>query len=154
MFDQYQAVFKSLNSHGVKYLVIGGVAAIAYGSDRSTYDLDILIEPTLANATNLLKALAQVEFGTAHMTTPEKVLASEITKFRDWVVVDVQTSTPGITFEEAWNRRETGTAHGVTVVYVALDDLIASKVAAGRPKDLGDVAFLTSDSVSPRPLGQ
>ena len=44
MLHRLLDVFASLNSHGVKYLVIGGVAAIAHGVPRTTFDLDMLIE--------------------------------------------------------------------------------------------------------------
>ncbi|MBS1248831.1 MAG: hypothetical protein MAG431_00395 [Chloroflexi bacterium] len=44
--------------------------------------------------------------GTASLASAEDVLAHEITIFRDYVRVDVQTSTPGITFDEAWEKRE------------------------------------------------
>ncbi|MCI0364469.1 MAG: hypothetical protein L0Y44_13580 [Phycisphaerales bacterium] len=65
MFDKLQVVFKSLNSHQVRYLVIGGVAAIMHGSTRGTFDLDILIDPTVENARRLLDAFLAINFGTA-----------------------------------------------------------------------------------------
>src|SRR5690349_19253835 len=105
MLNQFLDVFSSLNSHGVKYLVIGGIAAIAHGVPRATFDLDILIEATPENARRLLEALAAARFGTSLLTTPEDLLKHEITIFRDRVRIDVQTSTPGLVFHEAWERR-------------------------------------------------
>lgn len=142
MFDKLQVVFKSLNSHEVKYLVIGGVAAIAHGSMRSTFDLDILIEPTLENARRLLEALLAIGFGTASLTTPENVVKNEITIFRDLVNIDVQTRTPGLDFSAAWQRRVKMSAHGVDFDAISLEDLLASKRAVGRPKDLLDIESL------------
>ena len=43
MLNRLQDVFKCLKKHKVKYLVIGGIAAILYGVPRATPDLDILI---------------------------------------------------------------------------------------------------------------
>ena len=145
MFDQLKVVFESLNSHQVKYLVIGGVAAIIHGHPRNTFDLDILIEPTVENARRLLDALLAIGFGTAALTTPENLVATEITVFRDRLSIDVQTSTPGLDFSGAWSRREVMEAHGVKFIVVSLDDLLASKRAAGRPKDLLDVEALEPD---------
>jgi len=54
----------------------------------------------------------------------------------------VQTSTPGIRFEDAWARREAMTYQGQSFLVVSKQDLIASKRAAGRPIDLQDVAML------------
>ena len=40
----------SLNSEGVAYVVIGGMAVLAHIPYRTTRDLDVLIEPTIENA--------------------------------------------------------------------------------------------------------
>lgn len=57
MLNRLQDVFKSFQQHEVKYLVIGGIASILHGVPRATFDLDILIEPTMKNARQLLDAL-------------------------------------------------------------------------------------------------
>jgi len=46
MLNRLQGVFSSLEKHKVRYLVIGGIAAVLYGVPRATFDLDILIEAT------------------------------------------------------------------------------------------------------------
>ena len=107
MLNQLRGVFASLQQHNVKYVVIGGIAAVLHGVPRATFDLDILIEATSENAQQLLAALETARFGTVALTSVEDLLAHEITIFRDWVQVDVQTSTPGIEFATAWRNRET-----------------------------------------------
>ena len=57
MLNQLQAVFACLQRHDVKYVVIGGIAAILHGVPRATFDLDVLIEATDENARRLLDAL-------------------------------------------------------------------------------------------------
>jgi tRNA nucleotidyltransferase/poly(A) polymerase len=142
MLNQLRGVFSSFHKHRVKYVTIGGIAAILYGVPRATFDLDILIEATPENAQRLLDALIDAGFGTASLTTAEQVLAHEITIFRDRVQIDVQTSTPGIKFEQVWERREV-MKYGRQEFYVlSRADLIASKRAAGRPRDLEDVRLL------------
>ena len=61
MLDQLQNVFASFQKNEVKYLVIGGIAAVLYGVPRATFDLDILIEPSLENAQALIVALDDLE---------------------------------------------------------------------------------------------
>jgi hypothetical protein len=112
---------------------------------RATFDLDIAIEATPGNAERLLKALAAAGLGTASLTTAEEVLANEITIFKDRVRIDVQTRTPGLEFGRAWRNRETMEYDGQAFEVVSLDDLIASKRAAGREVDLEDVRLLTLD---------
>ena len=142
MLNQLRGVYSSLHKHQVKYVTIGGIAAILYGVPRATFDLDILIEATPENVQRLLDALLDAGFGTASLTTAEQVLAHEITIFRDRVQLDVQTSTPGIKFEEVWERREVMKYGRQEFYVVSRDDLIASKRAAGRPQDLEDVRLL------------
>ena len=142
MLKRLQSVFASLRSHDVRYVVIGGIAAIAHGVPRATFDLDILIEATLENATKLLAAFEEAGLGTSALTTPSEILEREITIFSDRVRIDVQTFTPGLTFENAWTRKVTMSYQGQEFFVASREDLIASKRAAGREKDLEDVRAL------------
>jgi hypothetical protein len=142
MLHRLQDVFESFERHEVRYLVIGGIAAVLHGVPRATFDLDILIDATPDNADRLLAALLEAGLGTAALTSAGEVLANEITIFRDRVRIDVQTSTPGLTFGEAWGRRKTVEFQRCRFHIVSREDLIASKRASGRPVDLEDVRSL------------
>ena len=150
MIDQLQSVFASFQKNDVRYLVIGGIAAVLYGVPRATFDLGILIEPTKENAQKLLNALIEIGFGTAQMTSAEEIVETEITIFTDRVRLDVQTFTPGIRFEDAWPRRVTMKYAGQELAVVSLADLIQSKTASGREVDLEDVRILTSEQKESR----
>jgi hypothetical protein len=142
MINKLKDVFGSFQKHNVRYLVIGGIAAILHGVPRATFDLDILIEATPDNAQRLLEALLDTGFGTAALTNAEEILANEITVFKDRVRIDVQTSTPGIDFREAWERRKEVVYEGQAFFVVTKEDLISSKKGAGRDIDLQDVRLL------------
>ena len=109
---------------------------------RATFDLDILIDATAQNARRLLDALTEAGLGTAELTTPEEVLANVVTVFQDVVRIDVQTRTPGVSFAEAWDRRQTMDYRGRRFHVLSRDDVIATKLAAGRDVDLEDVRQL------------
>jgi len=142
MLNRLKGVFKSFQQHEVRYVVIGGIAAVLYGVPRATFDLDILIEATPKNAQRLLDDLIDAEMGTATLTNVDEILANEITIFKDRVRIDVQISTPGLQFETAWERKQNMQYQGQTFYVVSLDDLIRSKRAAGRDLDLEDVRLL------------
>jgi hypothetical protein len=89
-----------------------------------------------------LDALLEANLGTASLISADELLANEITIFNDRVRIDVQTSTPGLRFEIAWQNRETMDYQGQTFYVVSRTDLIASKRAAGRAVDLEDVRLL------------
>ena len=142
MLNQLKGVFSSFQKHNVKYIVIGGIASVLHGIPRATFDLDILIQANEENAKNLLQALEDAGLGSASLINGEELLKHEITIFKDIVRIDVQTSTPGIKFERAWENRETMDYEGQEFFVVSRDDLIASKRAAGREIDLEDVRLL------------
>jgi len=142
MLNRLQDVFKSFQKHEVKYVVIGGIASILHGVPLATFDLDILIEATPENSRRLLDAMLDAGLGTATLTSVEKLLANEITIFQDRVRLDVQTSTPGIIFDEAWRNRKTVTYQEQVFFILSKEDLIASKRAAGRAVDMEDVRLL------------
>ena len=142
MLNLLTEIFKSFQDHELEYMVIGGIASILYGVPRTTFDLDILIRPTGENAKRLLDALLKAGLGTATLTDVDGILSHDISVFKDRVRIDVQTSTPGIAFEEAWKRRVTMNYQGQDFLILSKADLIASKKAAGKPVDLEDVRLL------------
>jgi hypothetical protein len=156
VLNRLQDVFRSFQRYEVKYVVIGGIAAILHGVPRATFDLDILIEATPDNAQRLLDALLDAGLGTAALTSPGDLLANEITVFKDRVRVDVQTSTPGLRFADAWSRRKTVMYQGQVFFILSKEDLVRSKRAAGRPVDLEDARLLElpgTDAAEPEGAG-
>ena len=142
MLNRLKGVFESFQQHEVRYVVIGGIAAVLYGVPRATFDLDILIEATPENTRRLLDALLDAGMGTASLTDVDEILANQITIFKDRVRIDVQISIPGLRFQDAWKRRETMEYQGQSFYVVSREDLISSKRAAGRDVDLEDVRLL------------
>jgi hypothetical protein len=145
MINRLLNVFASFERHEVRYVVIGGIAAVLHGVPRATFDLDILIEATPENAQGLLDALTEADFATALLLSSDDLLAHEITIFQDRVRIDVQTRTPGLDFETAWQNRLEMSYQGQKFYVASKEDLIASKQAAGRGKDLEDVRLLKLD---------
>ncbi len=145
MINRLLDVFESFQKHEVKYVVLGGIAAVLHGVPRATFDLDVLIEASRDNASSLLKALLEANLASAALITTDELLANEITVFKDRVRIDVQTSTPGLEFADAWNNRIKMSYQNQEFYVVSKIDLISSKVAAGRRIDLEDVKLLSVD---------
>ncbi len=74
MLHRLTDVFRSLQNHEVRYVVIGGIAAVLYGVPRATFDLDILIEATPENAQRLLDAFLEAGLGSAALTNVQHLL--------------------------------------------------------------------------------
>ncbi|MDQ3253324.1 MAG: nucleotidyltransferase family protein [Acidobacteriota bacterium] len=148
MINRLLDVFAFFQKHKVRYIVIGGIAAVLHGVPRATFDLDILIGASTDNAQRLLDALTEANFATATLITADELIAHEITIFKDRVRIDVQTSTPGLQFEAAWQHRVAMNYQGQEFYVASKEDLILSKRAAGRQKDLEDVRMLEIDSTN------
>ena len=56
--------------------------------------------------------------------------------------IDLLTSISGVEFDDAWSDRVTSDLGGVPVTFISLRAFRKNKLAAGRPKDLADLADL------------
>ncbi len=143
MFQDYKDLLSAFDAHGVKYLIVGGYAVSFHAQPRFTLDLDFFIKADRANAQATYAALA--EFGAALQGVhPEDFMdRSSFFRFgRDPRGLDILPDIPGVDFDAAWARRvETvvDPASGLKANFISADDLIASKLASGRPQDLADV---------------
>ncbi len=141
--SDFKDLLNLFNAYRVKYLIIGGYAVIKYTEPRYTKDLDLWIRADAKNANAVYQALK--EFG-APLTDLTSADFSEEGYFYQMgippVRVDILMSISGLTFDAAWPRRVKADFDGVPVLFIHREDLIASKLAAGRPQDLIDAASL------------
>lgn len=144
-FPDFEEFIASLNDHRVRYLIVGAYAVGLHARPRATKDLDVLLDRTLANARRARAALTTFLGSAAPNITETKLLHPRtlIVLGVPPVRIDVLTSIDGLpSFGAAWKRR-VDAAYGRTVAhFISLDDLIAAKLAAGRPQDLVDVEVL------------
>ena len=56
----FERIFRLLNEHDVRYVIIGGIAVILHGSPRLTADLDIAIDLEPVAARRAIKADGRV----------------------------------------------------------------------------------------------
>lgn len=142
MFPDYKDLLSAFHAHGVKYLIVGGYAVSFHAQPRFTKDLDFFIKADLANAQAAYAALA--EFGAALEGIRPEDFTDRGSFFRfgrDPRGFDILPDIPGVDFEAAWERRvETEIdPSGLKASFISAADLIASKLASGRPQDIADV---------------
>lgn len=152
MYPDFKEFLSVLNAHRVKYLVVGAYAVSIHAQPRATKDLDILVKPDAENAKAVFAALA--EFGAPLRGLTEADFAEPGPFFRMGrapVGVDVLTEIPGVDFDSAWERRVEDMidlASGLKANFISADDLIAAKLAAGRPQDIADVDAIRKAAAS------
>ena len=144
----------ALGRHEVEYLLVGGRAARAYGAQRPTFDVDCVPEPSrenldrLAAAMRELHARLRVEGLTDEeaallpvQVTGSTLVRMELSTWRtDGGDLDVLADIPDrhgrhLSYPELVGRASELNLDGIVVRVAALDDVIASKEWADRPKD-------------------
>ena len=132
------------NVGGVRYLVIGGYAVIQRSEPRFMKDLDLWNDTAPPNPTAVFKALRQFGAPLAGLTEADFADEGHFYQMgRPPVRVDLLMSVPGGQFGDAWDRRILVDYDGLPVLFIAREDLIAAKRAAGRPQDLVDAELLS-----------
>jgi hypothetical protein len=155
MYQDYKDLLSVFRSHGVKYLVVGGFAVIHHSQPRFTKDMDLFIKADTENARATYAALAA--FGAPLQGILPADFTDRNTFFRfgrDPKGFDILPVIPGVDFDAAWERRvevEVDTATGLRANFICADDLIASKLASGRARDLADVEDIRKSAESQRP---
>ena len=143
-----------LERHRVEYLLVGGLAAIAHGALRPTVDFDCLARRTKDNLARLAAAMnelhARLRVGGLSdeealalrvPLDPDMLARMEISTWRtDAGDFDVLTDIPDAegnrsTYADLLPRSANQEVNGVVVRVAALEDVIASKEWADRPKD-------------------
>lgn len=143
MNRDFAEILSELFEAGAEFLIVGAHALAAHGIPRATGDLDIWIRPTPENAGRVFQAL--VRFGAPlfdltrdELTRPDTVFQIGMPPAR----VDILSGISGVDFDTAWARRMTVTIDDQTLAVLSREDFITNKRAAGRPKDLLDLALL------------
>ena len=139
-------LLQCLNADQVEYLVVGGYAVMYYSEPRFTKDLDIWINPEPANIQAMWRALAA--FGAPlenvspnDFTDPEMIYQIGIAPNR----IDILTDVLGVEFAYAWQHRLIAKYGHIPMYIIGKEELIQSKLAAGRAQDLIDAKRLQQE---------
>ena len=144
--NDYKEFLRLLRAHGVEYLLIGGWAVGYHGYPRATYDLDVWIAISPANANRVVQALSEFGFSVPELSTdlflqPDKIVRMGV----EPKCIEVMTSISGVEFDECYRERLETTLNGVPVSLINLRDLKINKEASGRLKDLADLEQLSKE---------
>lgn len=139
-------ILAELERHCVRYVLIGGLAAVLHGSAMPTFDVDITPEPSAENLTRLSDALRALDarirvdgipggFPFSHDSASLAGMntLNLVTSAGD---LDIAMHPAGVPDFSAWDRDAVRIeVLGVKVSVASLKSVVRSKAAADRPKD-------------------
>lgn len=147
-------VIEVLADHGVEFVIIGGFAAELYGAPiPATQDVDVTPSASPENLIRLSAALDDLGARIRVDAEPEGFVfahdAASLSRARMWNLTcptgsfDVTFVPSGTTgYDDLVRSASILRVHDRPVAVAALADIIRSKEAAGRPKDLATLPAL------------
>jgi len=150
---RFGELLRTLAAAGVDFIVVGGVAAAAHGSPRSTQDVDVVYSRDRRNLQRIVEALAN-RHPYLRGAPPGLPFRFDIETLRAGLNFTLATDlgwldllgeiAGGGGYEDLLPRTITVTAFGIECRVLDLETLIRTKRMAGRPKDLEAIAELES----------
>ena len=144
----FLAIIRTLNRHGVDFIVIGGIGAVLHGAPIDTFDLDAVHSRVPANVGRILAAFDSLEArarfrpelrpDASHLSSPGHQLL--MTRYGP---LDLLGSAGIYTYEDLLPHAvETELTRSLTVRVLGLDWIIRLKEEAGAEKDLAVLPIL------------
>lgn len=135
-------ILRSLGTHGVEYVLIGGLAAVLQGSPLPTYDIDIAPAPSAVNARRLGSALADVH--AIALTHDDDDVQQTLRKHSNvgfstpFGYIDLHSRPAGFDTYRALRRNAVPLElePDLTILVSPLRDIIRSRTAAGDHRQL------------------
>lgn len=151
MATNFRTILETLVDQGVAIVVVGGVALVARGAPRTTEDIDLCYRRDDANLERLARALAPLRpylRGAPPglpftLDTPTLKAGLNFTLTTSAGDVDLLGEISGLgTYEPVKAASSPLTLYGRSVDVLDLAGLERAKTAAGRVKDIADLAFI------------
>ena len=141
--EDVRRICGSLDTAGARYVLIGGFAVILRGGERTTKDIDLLVDPSPENVDRLKRALAVLEDGAAREIEPGDLEKYTVVRVADEVLVGLLAAACGVTWAEARETAEKMDLDGIPVIVADRLTLIRTKLTL-RPSDAADRGWLES----------
>jgi Nucleotidyl transferase AbiEii toxin, Type IV TA system len=141
-FQELKDLLDALEGGAIEYALCGGVALAIHGVPRATQDIDLLVRPEDLDRLREVVRRCGFLLESFPMDFASGITIQRFTKLIDGQPLMLDALLVNGPLAGAWERRQVAEVEGGRVRVIARGDLIALKLAAGRPQDLVDVQRL------------
>ncbi|MDD2239231.1 MAG: hypothetical protein PHO14_06735 [Kiritimatiellae bacterium] len=127
------------HEHGVRYLVVGGLAFIFHAKPRYTKDMDLWVEGSAENIARANQALS--EYGSPTLLDfdiPNQALQIGVAPNRINLLLEMHP----LSFAEAWEKRVKSQYGGSQACWIDIESLLQIKSAINHPRHQEDARVL------------
>ena len=136
-----RALSKALSAHGCRWYLFGAQAVTIWGRPRLTTDVDVTVEIASAGSEALVAVLGAAGFRLSEAFSDQFVRSTRVLPLihiDSTMPLDVVLAGPGLE-EQFLDRVIAGQVGDFMVPVISPEDLVLTKVLAGREKDVGDL---------------
>jgi len=143
IYPDFKKLFECFNAKKVEYVIVGTYALIHHGGIPTMMDVGLYVRPSVENSERIVAALVMFGFRPKDLHAEDFQREDQIGQIgRPPDRVNILTSISGVTWEQVDAGKAMGEYGGEPVPFIGRDEFIASKKAAGRPRDLVDIENL------------
>ncbi len=145
-----------LRARGTRWYLFGAQAVIIWGAPRLSADVDVTAEIELEEAGAFVALMEQAGFALRIPDVEDFVARTRVLPFlhlETGIPLDLVLAGPGLE-EQFLDRARDVEVAGMTMPVISPEDLIVTKILAGRPKDIDDVRGILRERKSSLDLGQ
>jgi Nucleotidyl transferase AbiEii toxin, Type IV TA system len=142
LHDELLSLVTALDSGGVDYALIGGMAVAVWGAPRFTQDIDLLIQRADLERAKAIARQCGFTLESFPMDFTDGTELHRMSKMHAGQHLMVDLMLVARHLQAAWDSRRRIPFDGGELSVISRDSLIAMKIAAGRQQDLLDVEKL------------
>jgi len=154
--ELFRALAEALHRLRASWYVFGAQAVLVWGRPRLTADIDVTVKLDPEDPERLVKTLEEAGFTLRVSATADFVTRTRVLPFvhasSQWPL-DVVLAGPGLEERFLRDAVDVDVGEDVRVPMIRAEDLLVTKILAGRPKDLDDVRGVLLERLDRLDLG-
>jgi hypothetical protein len=130
--EEHIKILVAFQLFDVEYILVGGHAAIYYGVERTTSDIDILVRPGLKNGIKILQAFEHLKLDTEDINPNDFTNQLVLSFGTSPEEVDIMNYIIGPDIDDAFRNAIQVNLEGLDIQIIDIRDLLKNKLSLHR----------------------